>query len=120
MVENRPFLNFLTHLVLIIGVAIVVFPVYLAFIASTHGPTDFMSGLMPMLPGDQLVSNFSQLLSAGNSVAGAPPFAMMLANSLLMAMIDCRRQDRDLDHFGLRDRLFPLSAAHGWPSGSSS
>jgi sn-glycerol 3-phosphate transport system permease protein len=86
MVENRPFLNFLTHLVLIIGVATVVFPVYLAFIASTHGSTDFMSGLMPMLPGDQLVSNFSQLLSAGNSVAGAPPFVMMLVNSLLMAI----------------------------------
>jgi sn-glycerol 3-phosphate transport system permease protein len=33
MVENRPFLNFLTHFVLIIGVAVVVFPVYVAFIA---------------------------------------------------------------------------------------
>jgi sn-glycerol 3-phosphate transport system permease protein len=65
----------------------VVFPVYLAFIAATHGPTDFMSGLMPLLPGDQLITNFDQLLSAGNSVAGAPPFALMLANSLLMAVM---------------------------------
>ena len=39
MVENRPFLNFLAHLVLIIGVTIVVFPVYVAFIASSHGQT---------------------------------------------------------------------------------
>jgi len=87
MIENRPFLNFLTHLILIVGVVTVVAPVYLAFIAATHGPTDFMSGLTPLLPGDQLVANFDQLLSAGNSVAGAPPFALMLANSLLMAVM---------------------------------
>ncbi|WP_086993318.1 sn-glycerol-3-phosphate ABC transporter permease UgpE [Rhizobium sullae] len=87
MVENRPYLNFFTHLILIIGAATVVFPVYLAFIASTHGASDFMSGLVPMLPGDQLASNFSQLLNVGNSVAGAPPFALMLANSLLMAIL---------------------------------
>ncbi|NLS01983.1 sn-glycerol-3-phosphate ABC transporter permease UgpE [Rhizobium sp. P32RR-XVIII] len=87
MIENRPFLNFLTHLVLIVGVVTVIFPVYLAFIAATHGSTDFMTGLVPLLPGDQLVSNFSQLLSNGNSVAGAPPFALMLANSLLMAVM---------------------------------
>jgi sn-glycerol 3-phosphate transport system permease protein len=87
MIENRPFLNFLTHFILIVGVVTVVFPVYLAFIAATHGPTDFMSGLMPLLPGDQLITNFDQLLSAGNSVAGAPPFALMLANSLLMAVM---------------------------------
>jgi len=87
MIENRPFLNFLTHLILIVGVVTVVFPVYLAFIAATHGSTDFMTGLVPLLPGDQMISNFSQLLSAGNSVAGAPPFALMLANSLLMAVL---------------------------------
>jgi len=87
MIENRPFLNFLTHLILIVGVVTVIFPVYLAFIAATHGSTDFMTGLVPLLPGDQMISNFSQLLSAGNSVAGAPPFALMLANSLLMAVL---------------------------------
>ncbi|TCL72116.1 sn-glycerol-3-phosphate ABC transporter permease UgpE [Rhizobium sp. BK251] len=87
MVENRPLLNILTHVILILGVVTVVFPVYLAFIAATHGPTDFMTGLVPLLPGDQMVSNFGQLLSAGNSVAGAPPFALMMVNSLLMAVL---------------------------------
>ena len=36
MVENRPFNNLLPHLILWIGIAIVVFPVYLAFVGSTH------------------------------------------------------------------------------------
>jgi sn-glycerol 3-phosphate transport system permease protein len=87
MVENRPFLNVLTHLVLIIGVALVVFPVYLAFIASTHGPSDFMTGVVPLTPGDQLWTNYSYLLNSGESTAGAPPFLLMLANSLIMALL---------------------------------
>ena len=35
MVERRPFLDFLSHAVLILGIVIVVFPVYLTFVAST-------------------------------------------------------------------------------------
>jgi sn-glycerol 3-phosphate transport system permease protein len=87
MVENRPFLNFLTHLVLIIGVVIVVFPVYLAFIASTRAESDFVTGVVPMLPGNFMLDNYGALLSSGASNAGAPPFLMMLANSLIMALI---------------------------------
>lgn len=87
MVENRPFLNFLTHLVLIVGVALVVFPVYLAFIASTRGPSDFLTGIVPLTPGDQFWTNYNYLLGSGESTAGAPPFLLMLANSLAMAFM---------------------------------
>ncbi len=87
MVENRPFLNFLTHLVLIVGVVVVVFPVYLAFIASTRAESDFVTGVVPMLPGNFMFDNYGALLGAGASNAGAPPFLMMLANSLIMALI---------------------------------
>jgi sn-glycerol 3-phosphate transport system permease protein len=87
MVENRPFLNFLTHFVLIVGVLLVVFPVYLAFIASTRGPSDFMTGIVPLLPGDQMLVNYGYLLGSGESTAGAPPFLLMLGNSLLMAIL---------------------------------
>jgi sn-glycerol 3-phosphate transport system permease protein len=87
MVENRPFLNVLTHFVLILGIATVVFPVYLAFIASTHGPTDFMTGLLPLMPGDQMLENYGALLGTGSSRAGAPAFLLMLGNSLVMAIM---------------------------------
>ena len=87
MIENRPFLNILTHVILILGVATVVFPVYLAFIASTRGPSDFMTGLVPLTPGGEFFNNFRQLLSSGNSTAGAPPFVLMLINSLIMALL---------------------------------
>jgi sn-glycerol 3-phosphate transport system permease protein len=35
MVENRPWLTFLTHAVLMLGRAVVAFPLYVTFVAST-------------------------------------------------------------------------------------
>ena len=87
MVENRPLLAFLTHLVLIAGVIVVVFPVYVAFIASTHGSGDFMRGLIPLLPGPHLLENYGKMLNEGISSAGAPPLWIMLTNSLIIAII---------------------------------
>jgi sn-glycerol 3-phosphate transport system permease protein len=86
MVENRPILDFICHLILIAGVAAVAFPLYLAFIASTHGAYDFMSGLVPLLPGDKLVENYSAMLGTGISTSGTPPILPMLGNSLVMAL----------------------------------
>ena len=87
MVENRPWLSILTHLVLITGVVIVVFPVYLAFIASTHGSGDFMRGLVPLLPGPHMLENYGRMLTQGISTAGAPPVSIMLMNSTIIAIV---------------------------------
>ena len=87
MVENRPWLSLLTHLVLMVGVVVVVFPVYLAFIASTHGGGDFLRGVVPLLPGPHMIENYTQMLPEGISTAGAPPLWRMLLNSLIIAVI---------------------------------
>ncbi|RUR41253.1 sn-glycerol-3-phosphate ABC transporter permease UgpE [Vreelandella populi] len=86
MVENRPFLNILTHLVLIAGVLVVAFPVYVAFIASTHEPSAFVRGVLPLLPGDNMFESYGQMLSSGWKVGGTPPVWLMLGNSLIMAL----------------------------------
>ena len=49
MVEHRRFGNLLPHLVLLAGVIIVAFPVYLAIIASTHDNAVIANGQMPLL-----------------------------------------------------------------------
>ncbi|GHA20703.1 sn-glycerol-3-phosphate transport system permease protein UgpE [Devosia pacifica] len=87
MVENRPWLDALTHLVLVVGVLIVAFPVYVAFIASTHEPSAFVRGVMPLLPGDNMVETYSRMLGEGLELAGTPPVWLMLTNSFWMAMI---------------------------------
>jgi sn-glycerol 3-phosphate transport system permease protein len=82
MVENRPWLNVLAHAILILGVAIVVFPVYVAFIASTRGPGEFLSGVIPLTPGDaDRRSNYATMLGTGMSRSGAPPLGPMMLNS---------------------------------------
>ena len=86
MVEDRPLLNLLAHLVLIVGVAVVAMPLWIAFVASTHGPNDFMSGVVPILPGPHLVENYSRMFSTGVSTSGMPPVGRMLLNSAIMAL----------------------------------
>ena len=86
MVENRPILDFICHLILIIGVVIVALPVYIAIIASTHGNYEFMAGVIPLLPGDQFFNNYAHMLGVCISTSGAPPLGPMLLNSLIMAL----------------------------------
>lgn len=86
MIERRPLLDLAAHLVLILGVAIVALPLWIAFVASTHGPNDFMSGLVPLWPGDRLVENYSHMLTTGVSSSGMPPVGRMMWNSLVMAL----------------------------------
>ena len=85
MVENRPMLTFLQHAVLILGAALFVFPIYLAFVASTHDQLTVARGI-PLLPGGEFWNNYSQVLGEGISTAGAPPLALMLFNSMVMAL----------------------------------
>ena len=86
MVENRPYLNILTHLVLIAGVLVVAFPVYVAFIASTHESSAFVRGVLPLLPGENMWASYKQMLGSGWQVGGTPPVLLMLGNSLIMAL----------------------------------
>ncbi len=86
MVENRPLLNVLSHAVLVLSVLAVAFPLYVTFVASTHRLEDIMQVPMPLLPGDQLVENYSQALSAGSTAGSAAPVGRMLFNSSIMAL----------------------------------
>jgi len=87
MVENRPLLTFFSHAILILGVAVVAFPLYVTFIASTHTLEEILSVPMPLLPGDHFLSNYAQVLSAGSTRGSAAPVGAMMANSLVVALI---------------------------------
>ncbi len=87
MVENRPFGNILPHLILWIGIAIVAFPVYLAFVGSTHEPTIISNGQMPIWPGSQFIENYYRTIFVGTSGTTREPVYTMLLNSLVMALV---------------------------------
>ena len=44
MIENRPVLTFVSHVVLAIGIAIVALPVYITFVASTLAADEVLAG----------------------------------------------------------------------------
>lgn len=66
MVENRPWLNFFSHCSLWIAVLLICFPIYLAFVASTHTETDVISVPISLLPGDQIIQNYTTALWGAN------------------------------------------------------
>jgi len=85
MVENRPWLTLLSHIVLVLGVATVAFPVYLTFVASTLSAQEVLDVPMRMLPGSHLIENYGHVLSKG--VGGGTPLAKLMFNSLVSALI---------------------------------
>ena len=86
MVENRRYLNILSHIVVLIGIAITVLPIWITFVASTHPVEAIMTGVVPMWPGDRLIENYATVLGAGIEDAGGVPVGVMLMNSLIMAL----------------------------------
>ena len=86
MVEKRPGLTVLSHAVLIAGILFVGFPLYVTFVASTRTLEDILSVPMPLVPGDRLWENYSQVLWAGTTKGVAAPVASMMFNSLVMAL----------------------------------
>jgi sn-glycerol 3-phosphate transport system permease protein len=87
MVERRPLRNIFAHIVLIIGLVIVAFPVYLTFVASTSTTAEVSNGQMGLLPGPNFFRNYGKALFEGTSGTTRTPVALMLWNSFLMAMI---------------------------------
>jgi sn-glycerol 3-phosphate transport system permease protein len=85
MVENRPIADFFAHFVLIVGVILVAFPLYVTFVASTLTYDQIIDVPMPLIPGDQLFENYSQVLKAGSQKGSAAPVSHMLVNSFVMA-----------------------------------
>jgi sn-glycerol 3-phosphate transport system permease protein len=86
MVENRPWLTVVSHAVLIAGIAVIAFPLYVTFVASTLTLDQILQVPMPLVPGDRLWENYSRALSAGASGAAAAPVGRMMLNSLVMAV----------------------------------
>ncbi len=88
MIEHRPILTFFSHLILLIGVAIVALPVYVTFVASSLAPDEVLQSPMPMLPGSHLIENYTKVLSQGASTnVTTAPVGRMMFNSLVSALV---------------------------------
>ncbi|MFT5209790.1 MAG: sn-glycerol 3-phosphate transport system permease protein [Flavobacterium sp.] len=87
MTENRPVSTFVSHAVLIIGILIVAFPVWITFVAATHDAVRVTQVPFPLLPGDQFFINLKAMFAENEDGIGAIPVGMMMLNSLVMALM---------------------------------
>ena len=85
MVENRPYRTILTHAILIMGIALIIFPIYIALVASTHHKKDIATTVQPWF-GDKAFENYKTVLTTGKKTAGGVPVGLMMLNSLVMAV----------------------------------
>ncbi len=87
MVERSPLLTFFSHLIMVLGVLIVGFPLYLAFVASTHTPQDIIQVPMPLVPGSNFWETYKAALFGGSGPGSSAPVARMMWISFVSAMV---------------------------------
>ena len=83
MIERRPWLDLLAHAILLFGLVIVAFPIYVTFVASTQTAQEVANAPMSLLPGPHLIDNYTRALTG----EGGAPVARMLWVSLVMAVV---------------------------------
>ncbi len=85
MTEHNAVQRTLPHVFLILAMVILLFPIWLVFVASTHTNADILSAPMPLTPGPHLIENYSRAILEGNQNLGTSALTM-LKNSLIMAL----------------------------------
>ncbi|MBC7577116.1 MAG: sn-glycerol-3-phosphate ABC transporter permease UgpE [Tardiphaga sp.] len=85
MVEHRRWSDIVAYAILTFGVFIVAFPVYIAFIASTHDAATVVNGNMPLSPGGHGMENYYRAVFVGASRYSREPVGQMLLNSFITA-----------------------------------
>ena len=86
MIENRRGLDIFCHVMLLLGVLVVLFPLYVAFVAATLDNQQVFQVPMTLLPGGHLWENISTIWTQGVSRHSAP-FSLLLFNSFVMAIV---------------------------------
>lgn len=87
MVERRPVLNALTHAILWIGIAVIAFPLYVTFVASTQTAAEVLQAPMSLIPGRHLLENYAAALAHGSEAGSSAPVGRMLSVSLVTALV---------------------------------
>lgn len=86
MIERRPIANLFGHLMLIIGIIIVAFPIYYTFVASSMTSAEILRPPISLLPGSHLVENYTSAMTGGVERVAGVSLERMLFNTLVVAL----------------------------------
>lgn len=87
MVRQRGILDWISHGILLLGVLVVAFPLYVTLIASTQSLPEIQQAPMSMLPGTHAVENYTRALTQGSALGSTAPVARMMWISFVTAMV---------------------------------
>jgi sn-glycerol 3-phosphate transport system permease protein len=87
MVDRSRWLTFLSHTVMLLGVLVVAFPLYLALIASTHTAEAIVQVPMPLLPGSNMWETYKAALFGDGKLGSNTTVAHMMWVSFVTAMV---------------------------------
>ncbi len=81
--------RFLTHLALVLGVAVFALPIWITLVGSTHDTDTIGRGDVPLLPGTEALRNYmtAWFQGGGGRNTFRVPASTMLWNSLVMALL---------------------------------
>ncbi|ODN71829.1 sn-glycerol-3-phosphate ABC transporter permease UgpE [Methylobrevis pamukkalensis] len=86
MIERDAAGRALAHLVLIVGVLIVAFPIWYTFVASTQSVETILRPPLPLVPGGEFAENYGNAIFGGMSRIGGVGVGTLLFNSTVMAL----------------------------------
>src|SRR5688572_16164832 len=86
MITSTPLRTAIAHLVLVLGILIVAFPIYYTFVASTQTLQTILRPPLPLLPGDQFLENYTEALFGGVGRIGGVPVSTLLFNTTIVAL----------------------------------
>jgi sn-glycerol 3-phosphate transport system permease protein len=117
VVERRPALAWIAHIVLLLGVAVVAFPLYLTVVAASHSAADIVQAPMPLLPGGHFWQSMGDALGGHGANAGSnAPVGRMMWVSLVCALVIALAKIAIslLSAFAIVYFRFPLRMAFFW------
>lgn len=76
-----------SHGILLLFIAFLLLPLYLAFVAASNEGSAMMQSALPLIPGHYFFKNLTTVMSQGLAVTGGEPLTHMLLNSLCMALV---------------------------------
>ncbi|WP_410013082.1 sn-glycerol-3-phosphate ABC transporter permease UgpE [Sodalis sp. C49] len=85
MIEHRRGLDIFSHLILILSVAVILLPLYIALVAATMDNRQVFQVPLSLVPGSHLWENIRHVWQEGVG-SQAVPFSRLLFNSLVMAL----------------------------------
>ncbi len=86
MVGSKPWSRVVAHVMLVLGVIIVAFPIYYVVIASTHSLQTILRPPLPLLPGSEAVPNYMDAINGGIDRIGGVSVGRLLFNTTVVAL----------------------------------